>query len=294
MTSAEYSPCDLCGAGNPRLVLESDTLDGPLVQCGNCGLKYIGRRNRGLTFGQGGIVETAEKVRQANVGFRHLRLDEEHRLAVLNARWRLDLIRSMRPSGRLLEVGCARGDFLSEAKQFFDVCGVEPSPELADFAEKVAPVHRDVIEKTPWSGFDVIASFHVIEHVDSPNRFVAAIAERLKPGGLVALETPDIDSLPFRLLRHRWRQFIPEHYYFFDSQSIRRLLSQNGFTVEGIARVGKHASVDFLLNRLSRYFRPLRHIENAGRTLGLSRLTFRVNPMDIMIVFATKNNPRSS
>jgi len=254
---------------------------------------YVGWRKSQLAFGSGGDAPTdvAQRVHAANLSIRNLELDEEHRLALLNSRWRLDLIRQFRPSGKLLEVGCARGDFLSVAREFFDVYGVEPNPELAQFAAQVAPVHPDVIETLPWRDFDVISSFHVIEHVDSPKRFVSAMAERLKPGGLLVLETPDSNSPPYRVMKSKWRQFIPEHYFFFDHSTITRLLSESGFRVERITRIGKHASVALILNRLSRYFRILRHGEDLAARLGISRLTFRIDPLDIMIVFAvrTKN-----
>jgi SAM-dependent methyltransferase len=267
---------------NPRFVLDSAGLDGSLVECGACGLRYVGTRKSALTFGTDSPEETEKKVRAANAGFRHLRLEEEHRLAVLNARWRLEMIRSVRPGGKLLEVGCARGDFLSVAREVFDARGVEPNPELAHSAARVAPVHRDTIERTPWSGFDVVASFHVIEHVDSPRSFIQAAAERLNPGGLLVIETPNIDALPFKILKSKWRQFIPEHYYFFSPGTMTKLLSDQGLKVGSIRSIGKHASLDLITNRLSRYMPWLPRMD------GLSRMTFRVNPMDIMIVFATR------
>jgi len=248
----------------------------------NCGFRYVGNRRTALTFGTESGRETAEKVRAANMRFRPLRLEEEHRIALLNATWRLELIRRIRGSGKLLEVGCARGDFLRVAAQSFDAYGVEPNPELAESARKVAPVYQDIVERTPWYEFDVIASFHVIEHVDSPRSFIHAAAERLKPGGLLVIETPDIDSLPYKLLKTRWRQFIPEHYFFFDSRTMSRLLADCGLRTDRIVRIGKHASLELLLNRLSRYLPWIPQMN------GVSRLTFRVNPMDIMLVFATK------
>ncbi len=277
-----YLPCDICGAEDPRFLLESPGLDGPLVACVTCGFRYVGARRSSLTFGGHAARETAKNVRAANASFRYLRQEEEHRLAVLNARWRLDLIRRVRSSGKLLEVGCARGDFLRVAREAFDVYGVEPNPELAQAAAAVAPVHADVIERAPWKDCDVIASFHVIEHVDSPRSFIQAAAERLKEGGLLVLETPDIDSLPFKLLQARWRQFIPEHYFFFDPKTLARLLSDHGLRVDRVITIGKHASLDLIINRLSRYFPWLPH------TNGFSRVTFRVNPRDIMLAFATK------
>jgi 2-polyprenyl-3-methyl-5-hydroxy-6-metoxy-1,4-benzoquinol methylase len=277
-------PCDLCGAANPRFVLNSGGLDGPLVECVNCGLRYVGTRRSALTFGSEASEETAAKVRAANQNLRYLRLEEEQRLALLNARWRVDLIRQVKPSGKLLEIGCARGDFLQIARESFDVYGVEPNPELAESSSKIAPVHQDVIERTPWNGFDIVASFHVIEHVDSPRSFIAAAAQKLKPGGLLVIETPNIDSLPFKILKSRWRQFIPEHYYFFTPKTISRLLSDHGLRIHSLTTVGKCASVDLIINRLSRY---VPWLPNAN---GFSKQTFRVNPMDIMLVFATQDS----
>jgi 2-polyprenyl-3-methyl-5-hydroxy-6-metoxy-1,4-benzoquinol methylase len=272
----------LCGGENPRFVLESPGLDGPLVECVRCGFRYVGKRRSALTFGTENPEDIEKKLREANTQFRNLRLEEEHRLAVLNARWRLELIRKLRPGGTLLEVGCARGDFLSVAREVFDARGVEPNPDLADSAARIAPVHRDIIERTPWSGFDVVASFHVIEHVDSPRSFIQAAAERLKPGGLLVIETPNIDSLPFRMLKGKWRQFIPEHYFFFSPRTMTKLLADQGLNVEQVKSIGKHASLDLITNRLSRYLPWLPQMN------GLSRLTFRINPMDIMLVFATR------
>ena len=277
-----FLTCDLCAAENPRFLLNSARLDGPLVECRSCGLRYVGNRNLGLAFGTESPEMTAAKVCEANIAFRHLPLEEEHRLAQLNAQWRLDLIRSVKPSGKLLEVGCGRGDFMGAARGYFEVAGVEPNRELAEVSSQIAPVYQDVIEHVPWSGFDVIASFHVIEHVNSPRSFIRAAAERLKPGGLMVIETPNIDSIPYKILKARWRQFIPEHYFFFDRKTIARLLSDCELRTDRAIGIGKYASLDLITNRLSRYIRWMPHLN------GFSRLTFRVNPLDIMLVFATR------
>jgi len=253
------------------------------VECTNCGLRYVGHRRSALAFGRNAPEETAAKVRAANQNLRYLRLEEEHRLALLNARWRLDLIRRLKPSGKLLEIGCARGDFLRVARECFDASGVEPNPDLADSSSQVAPVYRDVIERTPWNGFDIVASFHVIEHVESPRSFVRASVDRLAAGGLFVIETPNVDSLPFKLMKSRWRQFIPEHYFFFSPRTISRLLSDHGLRIHTTMTVGKYASLDLIVNRLSRYMPWLPNVN------GSSRFTFRVNPLDIMLVFACKD-----
>src|SRR5438093_11696366 len=104
--------CDLCGADKPRFILDSPNLDGPLVRCSSCGLYYVGSRRSELAFGAGRADVVAERVQQANRGFQNLRLEEEHRLALLNANWRRDIIRKYCGLGGLMEAVCARGVFL--------------------------------------------------------------------------------------------------------------------------------------------------------------------------------------
>jgi len=283
-------PCDLCGSTDPQLVLESSRLDGPLVRCRQCGLYYVGERRSALTFGAEAADAVAQRVLEANRNIRNLSIEEEHRLADLNARARLKLIRQYRPSGKLLEVGCARGDFLRIARNYYTSFGVEPNPELAQEAVRVAPVHQGVIETDPSLHYDVAVSFHVIEHTDSPKKFLAAIAGKLNAHGLVVLETPNINSFPFRVFRRQWREFIPEHYYFFDEKTMTKLLEDAGFKVEKIERIGKHASLALIVNRLSRYFGPLRHLEAFFNRPFFQTFTFELDPFDIMIAVASKKD----
>jgi hypothetical protein len=67
-----------------------------------------------------------------------------------------------------------------------------------------------------------------------------------------------------------------------------RLLSDSGFKVERIVRIGKHASAALILNRMSRYFPFMRPVEDFAGRLGISRITVRINPLDIMLVFAVR------
>src|SRR5881296_1988226 len=83
--SKPYVSCDVCGAEKPRFVLESNALDGPLVQCTGCGFRYVGKRRSDLTFGKESPETTTARVRNANCHFRALQMEEERRLAGLNA-----------------------------------------------------------------------------------------------------------------------------------------------------------------------------------------------------------------
>lgn len=280
---AEGSPCDLCGSASSAPLLECSRLDGPLVTCAGCGLRYVPRRRVGPAWAASSAEETVRIVEETIRRFPNLPRSEEARLNTLNARWRLDLIRRHRDSGLLLEVGCGRGDFLRAACGTFEVRGIEPDPELARVSASEAPVFTGRIEESPWSNFDVAVSFHVIEHVDSPTVFLESLARRLRSGGLLVIETPDIGGWPYRLLGSHWRQFIPGHYYFFDQPTLARLLDKCGFDLLSLTRVGKYASPALFATRLGRripFIRPL-----AG---WVPPLAFRVDPGDIMLAIAVR------
>ncbi len=275
--------CDLCGSTRSFHVLNSANLDGPLVRCAACGMHYIGVRFSGLAFGAESSRLTAARLRRANARFDHLPVAEERRLSAMNARWRLDLIRRHRSSGRLLDVGCGSGDFLAASANYFDAYGVEPNPELASEVGDELRLHRGVIETAPWSDFDVVTSFHVIEHVDSPAGLIDSAAQRLKSGGLLVLETPNIGSWPYRVFRSRWRQFIPEHYHFFDRNTLTRMLSERGFRILQTMNIGKYASFGLVMNRLGRLIPVFCRVPT-----GDGSYTFRFNPRDTLLVLATR------
>ena len=47
--------------------------------------------------------------------------------------------------------------------------------------------------------FDLVVAVEVIEHVESPIGFLRNVAQLLAPGGVAAITTPNVDSLPARI-----------------------------------------------------------------------------------------------
>jgi SAM-dependent methyltransferase len=118
--------------------------------------------------------------------------------------------------GRLLDVGCAAGFFLDEARRRgWDAHGCELSAYA--HAHATEALRLDVKRSgfldpafTPSAeSFDVITMFNVLEHIPDP----AAVADRLfallRPGGFLFLETWDPRSLFARVLGSRWPTYAP-------------------------------------------------------------------------------------
>ncbi len=293
-----FRPCDLCGSREATQLLECERLDGPLVRCCGCGLTYVGERERDFTFASADAEKSltlAERVRALGL------VDEPVETA--EAPWReklfQDRLRSLQrhiTTGRLLEIGCATGEFLRlAARAGFDVEGVEPEPFTSTQARTLHGLNvitGTLAEAAYRSGqFDVVALFHVLEHLDSPRQIMTEVNRILRLGGIAIIETPNIDTVWFRLLKSRWRQFIPDHYYFFTPQTLSRLMRETGFHVLEVKKVGKPMSVRLFLDRMRRLSSPLgTMLSRFARRLHLEDQTLHLNLGDIMLLFAQKNS----
>jgi len=134
--------------------------------------------------------------------------------------------------GKLLEVGCAYGFFLDEAKGFFDHrTGTDYSPAALERARGRADrlLLGGADQLAPGELFDCIACIHVIEHIYDPVAFLRTLARHLRPGGWLVLATPDMGSFWRPLLRYRWPFFkIPEHVTYLDRRTLAALLGRAG------------------------------------------------------------------
>jgi SAM-dependent methyltransferase len=198
--------------------------------------------------------------------------------------------------GRLLDVGSANGTFLTVAQERFVACGVEPEPGTSERSRAAGlDVTTGTLEdvERPPGGFDAITMFHVVEHLDSPREALARVRELLAPGGVVVIETPTVDNLWFRVAPARWRQLIPDHYFFFSRETLYDLLRRTGFEPIEHEKVGRRVSLRFVADRARRAGLPgTVALERALQRARLEGRTIRVNPGDIMSVVAVRTTDR--
>jgi SAM-dependent methyltransferase len=289
-----YASCEVCGSDEPEYLLSSPRLDGPLVRCRSCGLVYVGRRRSNFTFaGHDDARSRALARRVEDLGLVRHDVEEAERPWRLDAeRERLARVVKHVGHGRLLDVGSANGTFLTVAQKRFDARGVEPEPGTS---ERSRAAGLDVVTGTledverPPGGFAAITMFHVIEHLDSPRHALHRAHELLATDGVIVIETPTVDNLWFRVAPARWRQLIPDHYFFFSRETLYELLRRTGFEPLEHEKVGRRVSLRFVVDRARRAGLPgTRQLERALERAGLEDTTLRVNPGDIMSVVAVR------
>ena len=151
----------------------------------------------------------------------------------------LDKIKNNLPQNpKVLEVGCGNGFFLKElsvkgiTNQIF---GVEPSSRMVSQANKVLKkrIKKDVFRSNqfPKSNFDLICSFHTLDHMIDPSEFVSESFSLLKIGGFALVVVHDTDGLSVRLFGERSPIFDIEHIYLFNKKTLRELFIKHGFKV---------------------------------------------------------------
>src|SRR2546423_9062956 len=151
----------------------------------------------------------------------------------------LDRIDRLVAKGRVLDVGCATGDFLLVAAQRgWEALGVDPSParEQAQSAGvRVVGRTIDDADVAPHS-LDLITFWDVLEHLPNPVASLRRAQELLTPGGLVAATVPNAGTALARLSGRRWFGYktAGEHLQFFTAPTLQRAFAAAGMAGEPI------------------------------------------------------------
>jgi 2-polyprenyl-3-methyl-5-hydroxy-6-metoxy-1,4-benzoquinol methylase len=137
------------------------------------------------------------------------------------------------PGMRLLDVGCGNGQFLDFARNCgWGVTGVDLDEKaVATCRARGLDVRTGTIEAIGADEqFDGITMGHVIEHVYDPHALLRACYQRLKPGGWIWVDTPNIDSLGHAEYGPHWVGVdAPRHLILFTPASLMEALAKAGF-----------------------------------------------------------------
>lgn len=225
MTDSKPS-CWICGA---PAAPDTRYAGLPLVRCSACGFLFapvasaeeLHRLYTTEYFDSypGGQAYDADEVQRA------------HEAAV-----RLKWVRTYLTRGRLLEIGSASGWFLGQARDAgFTVEGIEPAADVAFAATSRwdVPVQAATAESAslPQGELDVIVAWHALEHITQPAGVLERLHAALKPGGLLMIEVPNLDSAASRSQGAGWFHLdLAHHVGHYAPSTLSDLLTRTGYT----------------------------------------------------------------
>lgn len=246
--------CSLCGSA--EFSRQFKRFGFAIVRCRRCHLLFVNPRCS-LNIVEGLYDERYFQQRQIPAS-RPADRAAIRAFRTLSAHGYLRDLGSRARRGSLLDVGCGEGYFLAAAKAAgWETRGVEISPFAAEFARansgsKVFPGKlRDA--GYPSDFFSVVTLFDVVEHFYDPVVELSEVWRILRPGGLVYLLTPDVESIAARLMGRYWFELKPpEHLFYFSRETLGQLLRKAGFQKVETRRGGKVLTLEFITLVLGR------------------------------------------
>lgn len=226
MREGVVKACPICGTEDAKSIKRRDHRP-VLFRCRKCGAVFLGS------------VWGANQVSEYYRGYYKTRAIEYDPLTENRYHAILDRLEQLRPVGRLLDVGCGTGHFLSVAEaRGWQAVGLEVSKSALEFLERIrtergfkfSVVGGDLVQAGfPFKSFDAVTLFEVIEHLNDPVATLREVHRVLKDDGILYLTTPNFDSLPRYILGQRWRVIAEEHLCLFNPKTLRDCLVTIGF-----------------------------------------------------------------
>lgn len=154
-----------------------------------------------------------------------------------NERFKLDHITPFIQKGKLLEVGPAFGNFAYLAQLAgFDVEVIEMDSQCCEFLRTTAGIatiqSSDAAQAVQDKGpYDIIALWHVVEHLPDFQQTLNALASRVRKGGFILIAAPNPEALQFRILGRYWTHLdAPRHVVLIPVRLLVAYMYQCGFT----------------------------------------------------------------
>jgi len=145
----------------------------------------------------------------------------------------LQIVRVLRnTNAAILDVGCANGGMLKALKElgYEKLCGIDPSPICVENTKRlgVEAYQGSLFLPFKENAYDCVILSHTLEHVQDLHGALLWIEKRLKPSGILYIETPDA-SRYLDFLYAPLQDFNTEHINHFSLTSLMNLANMHNF-----------------------------------------------------------------
>jgi 2-polyprenyl-3-methyl-5-hydroxy-6-metoxy-1,4-benzoquinol methylase len=242
MTLENITECPVCGHSRftPFLKAKDQTVSQQsfqIVACAKCGFLFTNPRPPASEIGK--YYESAEYISH-NDQSRDLMSRVYTGVRNYTTRQKINLLQQAVPKkGKLLDVGCGTGFFLSKAKGAgWQAHGTEPDAQARSVA--IGRVGENVYEtiRAPFlesQTYDAITMWHVLEHVHLLSETMEWLHKQLAPQGKLFIAVPNPESEDARQFQENWAAYdVPRHLYHFSKKALKDLAEAHRFKVEQI------------------------------------------------------------
>lgn len=233
--------CKICGGNNIKSIYNGVIRDGGLgkytkdcveiLQCSDCDV--IWHKNK---------IDDVEEYYETEEYRRDLEgSSEEEKFYELHDKETLDKLNytgtTIFRNKIVADVGCGCGAFLDYISGVAkEIVAIEPSQKYRDIMNKkgFSTFAYSKNAKTVYKNkIDVLTSFDVIEHVESPEEFIQDIYGLLKKGGEAIIGTPTDAPIMRSLLGQVYEKkllFSTQHLWILSEKNLQLLAERNGFS----------------------------------------------------------------
>lgn len=264
-----------------------------IVRCKNCNLIYTNPRLKKNYLKNLYSEEYFNNENSGVLGYEHYVKDEENIKKTFERR--LKKIEKIIKPGKVLDIGCATGFFMQTAiNKGWEAEGIEISEYAASIGKKnKLKIYNEDLSKIKLGKkkYDLITLWDLIEHVTDPVKTLKKVHSILKKGGIIAMTTPDVGSIPAKITRHKWvgYKLSDEHLTYFSRKTIFQLLEKSGFTPISFNHTGKYVNFYLFADRVGLYNKPVGNLLKILGKVLFRNTKFYISAFDIMCVYAKKS-----
>jgi 2-polyprenyl-3-methyl-5-hydroxy-6-metoxy-1,4-benzoquinol methylase len=216
-----------------------------LAKCNDCYFVYLGStptyEELSKEYEWSNSFQGEKKRREdANPLFNKIDRITRFRTSIFPKTHPMKFVRKHFSSGKIIDLGCGSGGYLSQNADGFQLYGVDISNILIREAEKVfsktggkaisGPCH-EVLQDFNEGFFDAVIMRSYLEHEYQPRLVLDESYRVLRPNGIVVVKVPNYSCWNRHIMRGRWCGFrFPDHVNYFTPDSLKSMSTKLGFS----------------------------------------------------------------